>query len=166
MFVARLFLGALLVFGVGVSAPLAAVPVGTSCVGLRAPVDAELIHGFQPVGRYDGHWGIDFDRPTDPRVRAAASGIVSYAGTVVDNRTVTIDHGGGLKTSYSYLDEIVVRRGMWMSRGAVVGSVGSDSDHGAVHLSVRIEGRYVDPEPMLGCRLAAPSRALRLVGPP
>ena len=154
-----------------VSAPPlpAAVPLsaavriaGQSCVGLSPPIDGVIVQTYSPRGRYEGHWGVDWGETSTLDVTAAAGGVVTFSGVVVDNRTVTIDHGGGLKTSYSYLAESRVARGDWVRRGSIVGGAGFDSEHGDLHFSVRLDGTYADPEPMLGCRWAAPFAALRL----
>ncbi len=146
------------------AAPATALP-GTSCVGLSPPVSGDVVRGYEPTGRYAGHWGLDYLVGDDTAVRAAASGRVSFAGVVVDNRTVSIDHGGGLRTSYSYLAEGLVRRGASVSRGDPLGRAGAPGEHASLHFSVRLDGRYLDPGPLLGCRRSAPSAALRLVTP-
>lgn len=139
--------------------------LGTSCVGLSPPVETEISEPYAPTGRYSGHWGVDFSPAAEPEpVRAAAAGTVTFSGTVVENLTVTLDHGGGLRTSYSYLASSSVTTGEWVRRGDTLGVTGDA--HDAVHFSVRIGGQYRDPEPMLGCRSVAPATALRLVPVP
>ena len=140
--------------------------VGWSCVGLSAPFASDITDPFGPIGRYEGHWGIDFADSEGLDVRAAASGVVSFSGVVVGNRTVTVDHGGGLKTSYSYLESARVVRGDWVVRGELIGSGQEGVPHDALHFSTRISGSYVDPEPLIGCLLSSPSTALRLTEPP
>ena len=144
--------------------PVAAVAENPQCVGLAWPVSGEVIAPYAPSGRYAGHWGIDIG--TEPRsvVRAAASGRVTFAGDVAGNRTVTIDHGGGLRTSYSYLEERSVGAGSWIERGEPVGRSGSPHATSGLHFSVRVSGAYVDPLAWLGCQTYQPARALRLVG--
>ena len=156
-----------LIAAVSLLAPAAAVrsasAEGRSCVGLSPPVDGVVVAPFDPGPGYEGHWGIDYEGDHDGLVQAAAGGIVIFSGRVVDNPVVTIDHGGGLWTSYSYLEHVTVLRGEEVARGTVVGTVGSDTGHGDVHLSVRIEGEYIDPLPLMGCLARAPSAGLRLV---
>ena len=137
---------------------------GRSCVGLSPPVDGIVTVPFDPGPGYEGHWGIDYEGDHDGLVQAAAGGTVIFSGRVVYNRVVTIDHGGGLWTSYSYLGHVTVLRGEEVGRGTVVGTVGGDTGHGDVHLSVRIDGEYVDPLRVMGCLARAPSAGLRLVG--
>ena len=134
-----------------------------SCVGLDPPSDGNISTGFAPGANYSGHWGIDYRDDADRYIVAAAAGRVTFSGLVVENLVVTIDHGGGLKTSYSYLDRITVMRGQRIGRGEVIGQAGSRPFHDDVHFSVRIEGVYINPEPLLGCLPRAPSVGLRLV---
>lgn len=136
---------------------------GASCVGLDPPSDGVITAGFAPGPGYSGHWGVDYVPTSDGAVRAAAGGRVTFTGLVVGNLVVTVDHGGGLRTSYSYLDRSLVARGQHVKRGMVVGRVSDGSFHGGLHFSVRIDGTYIDPETVLGCRPRSPSAGLRLL---
>jgi murein DD-endopeptidase MepM/ murein hydrolase activator NlpD len=79
----------------------ATVSASLSCVGLSPPLEGDIVDGFRPIGLYEGHWGVDYQAvvASENDVRAAASGVVTFSGVVVGNRTVTVDHGGGLKTA-------------------------------------------------------------------
>lgn len=96
-----------------------------------------------------GHRGVDVGGLTGAPVRASAGGIVTFAGLVVDNRTVTIDHGGGLTTTYSYLGSITIANGQSVAQGRQIGTVGAGhpgSGFGPhVHLAARRGGVYFDP---------------------
>jgi len=146
--------------------------VTSSCVGLSWPIDGQIVNPSAPTGRFSGHWGIDLaaepplatDETGD--VRAAASGSVSFSGVVVGNQTITINHGGGLRTSYSYVTEPLVDRGAWLRRGEIIASTGVSEEHSSLHFSVRLDGVYTNPAPLLGCRATAPSNGLRLVPVP
>jgi murein DD-endopeptidase MepM/ murein hydrolase activator NlpD len=95
-----------------------------------------------------GHRGVDVAAPLGSPVRASADGVVSFAGSVAGNLTVTVDHTGGLKTSYSYLGTARVRKGQRVQRGDVVGEVGRGHDASLppnVHLSARRNNVYFDP---------------------
>ena len=140
---------------------------GYSCVGLSAPIDGSVTRSFGPIGRYGGHWGIDYETmAVGAHVVSAASGTVTFAGVVVGNRAVTVDHGGGLKTSYSYLGEALVDRGDWVRRGDRIGVGAVPRDHATVHFSVRVHESYVDPEPLVGCVRRPPSAGLSLISLP
>lgn len=133
-----------------------------SCPGLSLPVDDEIVRPYAPVGRYAGHWGVDIAAEPGTPVEAAEAGTVTFAGQVAGVNSVTIDHGGGLRTSYSYLQEIEVARGQWVAAGTIVGRSGLDHELSALHFSVRIGTVYQDPEDWLVC-LSSPQPALHLV---
>lgn len=115
------------------------------------PLYGELVRVFDaPEDPFaPGHRGVDVAAPTGSPVRASASGVVSFAGSVAGNLTVTIDHGDGLLTTYSFLGNTAVSRGASVDRGTVVGTVGrghvGTSLPTHVHLSARRDGLYFDP---------------------
>lgn len=137
---------------------------GRSCAGLDPPSSGPVTAGFAPGPNWSGHWGVDFEDAAGAPVRAAASGEVTFSGYVAENLAVTVDHGGGLKTSYSSLSSALAAPGAAVGRGEVIGLAGGGAERGGVHFSVRIDGEYTDPEPLLGCALRAPHAGLRLVG--
>ncbi|MBT8202596.1 MAG: M23 family metallopeptidase [Acidimicrobiia bacterium] len=126
------------------------------------PVPGALAAGFDPGPGYGGHWGVDFDAPPGTPVRAAQAGFVTFAGVVVDNRTVTVSHGGTLRTTYSYLGSIAVAAGDAVAQGDVVATSGRAHGRPGLHVSVRIGDRYVDPMRLLACD-SSPHSAVRLV---
>lgn len=96
-----------------------------------------------------GHRGVDVGAEPGTPVHASADGTVSFAGTVAGNRTVTVTHADGVRTSYSFLESIAVAEGQTVVRGDVVGAVG-DGHPGQdlpahVHLSARRGDAYFDP---------------------
>ena len=104
-----------------------------------------------------GHRGIDVSAPLGSPVRAAAAGTVSFAGTVAGNTTVTIDHDAAVKTSYSFLASLSVKKGQVVRRGTVVGTLGRGHPSSGlpphVHFSARRNGAYFDPmEILVGSR--------------
>lgn len=139
-----------------------ATVVPTACAGLRAPVDGAVVRDFEPIGRFAGHWGIDLAVPPGTAVRAAGAGRVTFAGSIAGRVSVTVDHGGGLKTSYSYLQVALVRSGMVVPDTQPIGTSGVDHGIGAVHFSVRLHGAYQDPASWLACQ-GAPGAGLGLL---
>jgi murein DD-endopeptidase MepM/ murein hydrolase activator NlpD len=115
------------------------------------PLYGELVRVFDapPNPFAAGHRGVDVAASEGSPVRASAPGVVSFAGSVAGNLSVTIDHGGGLLTSYSFLGGTSVRRGAAVARGDVVGTVGrghpTEGLPPHVHLSARRDGFYFDP---------------------
>lgn len=126
------------------------VPAG-ACPGLSSPVAGEILRPYAPVGSYGGHWGVDFATAVGEPVRAADGGEVTFAGSVAGVLSVTVHHGGGLRTSYSYLSEVLVVAGQRVHRSDELGRSGVDHGVEAVHFSVRIGDEYGDPEPWLRC---------------
>jgi hypothetical protein len=126
------------------------------------PVPGALARPFvEPMSRYGaGHRGADLVTPAGTPVRAANAGEVSFAGPVAGSLHVVVAHDGGLRTSYSFLASVAVRRGQRVARGDVVGTAGGGrGDHaGVLHLGLRVGERYVDP-----MRLFAPTDLTRLI---
>jgi murein DD-endopeptidase MepM/ murein hydrolase activator NlpD len=96
-----------------------------------------------------GHRGIDVAAPSGTPVRASAPGLVTFAGTVAGNRNVSVDHEGAIRTTYSFLASIAVKKGATVEQGDVVGTVGAGHPGSGlpphVHLSARRDGVYFDP---------------------
>jgi murein DD-endopeptidase MepM/ murein hydrolase activator NlpD len=96
-----------------------------------------------------GHRGVDVAASVGTPVRASAPGTVSFAGDVAGNRTVTVEHAGGVRTSYSFLGTTDVHRGDVLAAGDIVGTVGAGHPEDAlpphVHLSARRSDVYFDP---------------------
>jgi murein DD-endopeptidase MepM/ murein hydrolase activator NlpD len=95
-----------------------------------------------------GHRADNIAAPIGTTVRASADGVVSFAGNVAGNLSVTVDHAGGIKTTYSYLGTIVAKRNQHVLRGDVVGTVGPGHDASLppnVQLSARRNNVYFDP---------------------
>lgn len=115
------------------------------------PLYGTVVHVYDaPDNPYaPGHRGVDVAASAGTEVRASANGVVSFAGLVAGNRSVTIDHGNGLKTTASYLATSTVVKGQSVVRGQVVGTVGAGhplttwGPH--VHLSARLNDVYFDP---------------------
>jgi murein DD-endopeptidase MepM/ murein hydrolase activator NlpD len=114
-------------------------------------VPGTVVRDFGPVGMYAGHWGVDYAMEDGSGVAAVADGIVTFTGSIAGVRSITVDHGGGLRTSYSYLRSISVERGVHVQRGDVIGRSGVDHGVAALHLSARVDGHYVDPAFVFSC---------------
>jgi murein DD-endopeptidase MepM/ murein hydrolase activator NlpD len=141
----RLVLPLAIVLCVGAPADAGAV-IG----GWPWPVVGPVLRGFDlPTGPYGaGHRGIDIAAPVGTEVRAPAPGAVSFAGRVGGQLYVTLDHGGGLQSTYSFLSVALVRKGDTVIEGTPIalsglGHPGSTTAH--LHLGVKFAGSYVDP---------------------
>jgi murein DD-endopeptidase MepM/ murein hydrolase activator NlpD len=95
-----------------------------------------------------GHRGIDVAAAVGSPVRASSAGVVSFAGNVAGNLTVSVDHPD-VRTTYSFLGSIAVKKGARLELGDVVGTVGTGHPNSGlpphVHLSARRSGEYFDP---------------------
>ena len=133
------------------------------CV-LSWPVDGPITGSYAPIGSYGGHWGIDIGAPAATPVRSPAAGRIVFAGSVAGMRTVSIEARPGLRVSLSYLSEIGLESGGLVERGQVIGRTGYAHGLEALHVSTRVEGRYVDPLPWFSCRYDQ-AAGLRLLEP-
>lgn len=98
------------------------------------------------------HSGIDIPDPYGTPVRAAAAGQVRRARVAGGyGNLVEIDHGGGQVTRYGHLSRLLVREGMRVQGGDLIGLVGATgrSTGSHLHYEVRMDGRAVDPLPFL-----------------
>ena len=108
------------------------------------PVDAPIVDPFRPPPtRYgSGNRGLEYATADGTAVRAAADGVVAFAGDVAGALHVTLSHPDGLRTSYSFLAEVAVLRGQRVRRGDVVGTADRRLHFGARDL----DDNYLDPE--------------------
>ncbi len=111
------------------------------------PVDAPVVDPFRPpAGPFGpGNRGLEYGTEAGTEVRAAADGTVTFAGSVAGTRHVTVLHGDGLRTSYSFLDRVDVVVGQRVRQGQVVGTT-----VGHLHLGARRGDGYLDPASLFG----------------
>lgn len=144
-------------------AGLARGATGGSVSGFYPPVREALItSGFSSSRRHPvygfirPHHGVDFAAPHGTPIRAIADGRVLFAhwhGQL--GHAVRVEHGGSpaYASIYGHMSRIEggVERGGWVRRGQVIGYVGSTGAATGphLHLSVRADGDYVDPLPVL-----------------
>ncbi len=104
-------------------------PAHAGPLRLQPPVPGGATHLFDAsVTRYStGHRGVDFAASPGDDVRAAAAGTVFFAGMVAGRATLSVDHGGGVRTTYTPA-VAGVSKGERVVQGQVLGTVGTD-DH-------------------------------------
>jgi murein DD-endopeptidase MepM/ murein hydrolase activator NlpD len=98
------------------------------------------------------HAGIDIATAKGEAVRAPADGTVLKAGMGNGyGREVVIDHGHGIQTVYAHLSGFAVTEGQDVSRGDILGYVGSSGHSTGPHLhyEVRIHDTPVNPSKYL-----------------
>ena len=130
--------------------PQAAAPVGPagSWSWPLSPRPA-VLRAFDPPDRpwLTGHRGVDLRAAYDGApVTAPASGRVSFVGIVVDRPVVTVDHGGGLRSSFEPV-ESALRPGDAVAEGAVLGRSlpGHCGGTPCIHWGVRRGDVYLNP---------------------
>jgi murein DD-endopeptidase MepM/ murein hydrolase activator NlpD len=126
------------------------------------PVEGRLTSSFgERVDPFNGegafHSGIDISVPYGTPVRAAADGVVTFAEFMSGyGRLINIEHGHGVASRYGHLSGFAVAPGQHISRGQVIGYVGTTgrvtSPH--LHYEVRVQSVPVNPHKYLRVTLA------------
>lgn len=101
---------------------------------------------------YEFHAGLDIDGERGDSVIAPATGTVTEAGWKGGyGQMVEIDHGNGLLTRYGHLSRIEVEAGQPITRGQLIGMVGSTgrSTGPHLHFELRIGEKPINPRRFL-----------------
>jgi hypothetical protein len=96
------------------------------------------------------HIGVDMTAPKGTDVHAVGDATVAFAGRRGGyGNLIILDHGLGYQTYYAHLSKILkgTKAGVHISRGDVIGLVGSTGRSTAPHLhfETRKDGLYLDP---------------------
>lgn len=95
------------------------------------------------------HPGLDFTAPQGTPIYATANGVVTLAGNTADGygNHVVINHGYGYETLYGHMVRVKVRVGQRVTRGEVIGWVGTTgkSTGPHCHYEVHKNGQKIDP---------------------
>ncbi len=139
---------------------------GTVCAAPADAYDWPLLPRPTVVRPFDnpehnwlpGHRGVDLAGVAGQTVLSAGDGVVVFAGTVAGKPVVSVDHDGGLRTTYEPVDaSVTVGRRVW--RGSVLGTLASGHPGclavACLHWGLRRGGEYLDP---LGLIHAEPLR--------
>ena len=100
-----------------------AVPVGSVLWADPLP-GAEVTRAFDvlPYRYAAGHRGVDLAGSPGAPVLAAGDGVVAFAGMVAGRSVVSVDHPGGLRTTYEPVDPSV-GAGQAVARGSPLGTL-------------------------------------------
>lgn len=107
------------------------------------------------LGGVRAHLGVDLAARMGTPVHATADGRVGAAGMRGGyGLMVELEHGAGMETRYGHLSRLNVTAGQRVSRGDVIGFVGSTglSTGPHLHYETRVNGRPVNPVPYIGAR--------------
>ena len=95
-----------------------------------------------------GHRGVDLAGGVDAPVLATGDGVVVFAGMVAGRPVVSIDHAGGLRTTYEPVDPSVAA-GQAVARGSPIGTLlaghAGCTATACLHWGVRRGETYLDP---------------------
>ncbi|SFO84860.1 Peptidase family M23 [Amycolatopsis arida] len=124
--------------------------------------DPPVTRNFDPPATSygSGHRGVDLGAAPGQPVLAAGEGVVVFSGTLAGRGVVSIDHDGGLRTTYEPLVPGVVV-GDQVFRGQVIGEVVTGHPGcpaaACLHWGVRRGAEYLNP-----LRLVGPETRFRL----
>lgn len=112
------------------------------------------------------HEGLDIAAPWGTPVKAAADGVVKYAGYKGGyGKIVVIDHGYGIVTYYAHNSRLLVKVGDKVTRGEDISKVGNTGHSTGAHLhyEVHVDGVPIDPMNFLPSRSASQLAAIAKV---
>lgn len=123
---------------------------------MTMPVNGHITSGygmrFHPLlGFTRMHKGIDIGAPWGSPIFAATDGVVQFAGRNSGyGNFVKLSHAAGLATGYGHMSRIAVRPGQRVSKGQVIGYVGSTglSTGPHVHYELYKNGVAINPNSM------------------
>lgn len=159
----------------GIAKPIAGLRASREQVSIpsRMPLGGMTLtseYGMRvhPVtGRRAAHKGIDLAAPTGTPIFATADGMVSRASWFSSyGLYVSIEHGGEIQTRYAHMSRLNVAEGQRVSKGDVIGYVGSTGRSTGPHLhyEVRVDGAAVNPVPYMNGGHIAHAEADRALG--
>ncbi|WP_334172600.1 murein hydrolase activator EnvC family protein [Sinomonas sp.] len=108
-----------------------------------------VVRAFDPPAQpwLSGHRGIDLAGGPNQAVVAPHDGVIAFAGWVVDRPVLTVDHAGGLRSSFEPA-ETDLTVGTRISRGQRIGRIAAAPLHcgtTCLHWGVRQHDDYVSP---------------------
>ena len=96
------------------------------------------------------HYGIDIAANQGTMILSSGTGIVTMAedDLYYTGGTIIMDHGHGISTIYSHLENVMVSVGDKINKGDVIGTVGSTGRSTGPHLDFRINWFQTRLDPM------------------
>ena len=96
------------------------------------------------------HYGIDIAAKQGTMIKSSASGTVTMAedDLYYTGGTIIMDHGHGISTIYSHLENVMVSVGDKINQGDIIGTVGSTGRSTGPHLDFRINWFQTRLDPM------------------
>lgn len=130
--------------------PGALRPAIAAPVQFAWPVPGKVRRGFAPRGKAGTHDGIDLVGAKGDPVRAAAPGLVWFAGKEPNlyGNVVILDHGKGWFSAYAKLSRLTVKKGEQVRSGERVGLVGNTGSTKTTELHFEIRRKTVPQDPL------------------
>ena len=96
------------------------------------------------------HYGIDIAAKKGTMIKSSASGVVTMAedDLYYTGGTIIMDHGHGISTIYSHLENVMVSIGDQINQGDIIGTVGSTGRSTGPHLDFRVNWFQTRLDPM------------------
>jgi murein DD-endopeptidase MepM/ murein hydrolase activator NlpD len=96
------------------------------------------------------HYGIDIAAKQGTIIKSSGAGVVTMAedDLYYTGGTIIMDHGHGISTIYSHLENILVSVGDKINQGDVIGTVGSTGRSTGPHLDFRVNWFQTRLDPM------------------
>ena len=96
------------------------------------------------------HYGIDIAAKKGTMIKSSGSGIVTMAedDLYYTGGTIIMDHGHGISTIYSHLENVLVSVGDKINQGDIIGTVGSTGRSTGPHLDFRLNWFQTRLDPM------------------
>ena len=96
------------------------------------------------------HYGIDIAAKQGTMIKSSGSGIITLAedDLYYTGGTIIMDHGPGISTIYSHLETVMVSVGDKITKGDIIGTVGSTGRSTGPHLDFRVNWFQTRLDPM------------------
>jgi murein DD-endopeptidase MepM/ murein hydrolase activator NlpD len=96
------------------------------------------------------HYGIDIAAKLGTMIKSSGTGVVTMAedDLYYTGGTIIMDHGHGISTIYSHLENVLVSVGDQINKGDVIGTVGSTGRSTGPHLDFRVNWFQTRLDPM------------------
>jgi len=125
---------------------ISATPTIWPCRGLVTSEYGVRASLFHPGTTF--HEGIDIAAPPGTLIRAAADGVITFAGWQAGyGNLVAVSHGYGVVTRYAHCSGFMVSPGQLVKRGQVIATVGSTGQATGPHLHYEVVVRGIKVNP-------------------
>ena len=135
-------------------AQVASLPKASADSGFIWPVDGKVVSSFGTTSDGLRNDGINIAAPEGAPVRAAADGVVAYAGNELRGfgNMILIKHADNWVTAYAHNSSLLVEKGDKVKQGDIIARVGSSGNVAGpqLHFEIRNGTKAVDPVQKLG----------------